>query len=66
MSYYLIIGVNSLPNGAPAEACGEVTDIAPNHGSYNTSDNDSVPYFVNLENFNGTYMPEQQYQCTFS
>lgn len=52
--------------GAPAEACGEITDIVPNDELYTPSDNDNVPYFINLENFNGTYIPELQYQCMFS
>ena len=63
---YLIIEVNSFPTGAPIEACGEVTDIVPNHNSSTASDNDSIPYFVSLSDSNGTYIPELQYQCKFS
>ena len=58
--------MNSRSTGAPSAACGEVTDIVPNHESYTASDNDSVPYIVSLDDFEDSYMPELEYQCKYS
>lgn len=65
-SFYLILGVNGLPNGAPEAACGDVTDIVPDHGPYAASNNDDIPYRVDLSLFdyyNGTYTPGWYYRC---
>lgn len=64
-----MIVVNGFPNGAPTEACGNVTDIVPNHNFSNTSNND-IPYLVDLSEFedyngtyNGAYIPGMGYYC---
>ena len=63
-TYCLLTGVNSLPNGAPIEACGGVTDIAPNHRPHDASSNDKVPYYVHLYDFeHNSYIPGKQYNC---
>lgn len=61
---YQIIGINGRRNGAPLEACGDVTDITPNHVPFGASDNDDIPYsaYINLYD-NVTYMPEMYYYC---
>ena len=58
-----IYEVNSYPTGAPINACG---DIMPNHSSNAASDNNNIPYLVNLDDFedsNGTYIPGMSYEC---
>ena len=63
-TYCLVIEVNSLPNGAPIDACGGVTDIAPNHRPHDASNNDNVPYYVHLYDFEyNSYIPGKQYNC---
>lgn len=62
-SYYLIIGLNGNSTGAPDDAC---TDIEPMHNNISASDNDTIPYSVNLIDFsfeNDTYVPEMDYSC---
>ena len=62
-SYFLILGVNSYPNGAPVEACRNVTDIMPNHSSTIPSSN-TIPFSVNLTDFvDNVYIPEMIYYC---
>ena len=48
--YYLMIVVNGMPNGAPPEACEDMTDIVPDHDFSNSSSND-IPYLVDLSEF---------------
>ena len=65
-TYCLIIGVNGFPTGAPAEACGDVTDIMPNHRPYVASNNDDIPYYVHSYDFeynNDAYTPGGYYYC---
>ena len=64
-SYFLILGVNGRSNGAPVEACGNVTDIMPNHNSTIPSSN-AIPFSVNLTNFvDNVYIPEMIYYCKY-
>ena len=67
--YYLMIVVNGFPDGAPPDACGDMTDIVPNHNSSSPSNND-IPYLVDLSEFdhynrtyNGAYTPGIDYYC---
>ena len=47
--------------GAPVDACGTTTDIAPSHGT-NTPQMSEVPYSVDLSQFTGMmYTPGQTY-----
>jgi len=58
--------VNGLPTGAPIEACGDVTDIVPNHEPFNESSDDDIPYYVDthiFSYFNETYIPGYYYYC---
>ena len=54
--------MNSRRNGAPVEACGNVTDIAPDHGPNNSS-SDDVPYYVEFQFYNETYIPDYSHTC---
>ena len=63
-----MIEVDGRSTGAPLEACGEVTDIVPNHLPFNASDNEDIPYSLDLYNFeytNGTYIPGYYYYCKY-
>ena len=54
--------MNSYSDGAPMEACGDVTDIVPNHNSSALSD--GVPFSVTLTDFEeDVYIPETMYYC---
>ena len=61
--------MNGLPTGAPIEACGDVTDIVPNHEPFNESSDDDIPYYVDLyyfwyyNNETYTYIPGYYYSC---
>ena len=56
--------MNDLPTGAPIEACGNMTDIVPNHLPHNASDNDDIPYSVSTRDFE-YYIPGGYYDCKF-
>ena len=57
----VITSVQGRPEGAPLEACGETTDIVPNHGS-NTPSDTPLPYSVDLSDFtDGEYIPGDTY-----
>ena len=64
-----MIEVDGYPTGAPLEACGEVTDIVPNHQPFNASSNEDIPYSLDLYDFeyytNGTYIPGYYYYCKY-
>ena len=47
------------PDGAPIDACSN--GLVPGHPSPPNMANGSVPFYVNISNFGGYYMPEETY-----
>lgn len=56
--------MSSYPTGPPVDACGDVTDVVPNHLPHTASDNDDIPFSVSTRDFEYfTYRPGGYYDC---
>ena len=58
---FVVTTVHGRSTGASPQACGETTDIVPNHTGSSPS-NTPIPYSVDLTDFTaGQYIPEDTY-----
>ena len=53
--------VNGRPEGAPAAACEDGTNIVPNHVPYPPSSSQRVPFSVDISDILSGYNPGENY-----